>query len=527
MPFNLAKPRTPIRIAPTIAFASALLAVSLTPTAASAQNLWQQEIDFDLLLADEGANIADGTGLHVTQVEAPENGHYAPSLSDGSFAGKTLTLRSGNTGGSSNHAGNVGRYYFGKGGFNQVSLAPEINNIDLYSFSGWNGSGYLQPSGLAAPPPVSPNLSRVATHAYNDATSNDRTKRIDYLIETDDFIQVVFSDGGSATSTVDGFGAAFNTIAVGRFDGTNAGGGTSPVFGYPDGRHKPDLVATHGASDSIGIVGGASALLISLGADASLSNGSYVGPRTGLTLQHAQTSESVKAALMAGANRTVTADEDLWSGSPITDYRASATNQTANGLDGRYGAGRLNINKSHKIIQGGEQDSLEDTPLTAGTIGAFGFDYDDSFGGAALSNATASYRFATVADGGRLTSTLAWNVPIDYDTDGSFTLTSTPDFNQLELLLFDVTPLTGDTLNPVASSSSIVDNTQTIWQELDGDREFLLQVRAIDGQLPFSQDYSLAWQIDGWAAPSEVPEPGTLAALLAGLALASTRRRRW
>src|SRR5690606_24330375 len=127
-------------------------------------------------------------------------------------------------------------------------------------------------------------------------------------------------------------------------------------------------------------------------------------------------------------------------------------------------AGRLNINQSYKIIQGGEQDSGEDAVAgpQAGHIAAYGFDYDPGFGGAEGNNATASYYFGTLAGGGKLTSTLAWNVPVTFAA-GTFDPTAAPDFHSMELLLFDVT---AGGLTPVASSSSLVDNTQSLWLDL-------------------------------------------------------------
>ena len=510
----------PSRVAIASGLLATLMLVCGVALPAAAQNNWQKEIDFDLLKADEGTNLATGAGLSVTQVETFMGGHYLPSTTGPDVAGKTFTVRSGTTGGTSSHATTVGRYFYARDNFTQVSVAPQISNVDLYSATSWLTGGYLTADTNLNPPPVSPNRSRVASHAYLPGTNTSQTERVDYLVDTDDFIQVT----AGANATVTGIATSFNSIAVGHVNpALNGPNGTDPaLFGYPAGRHKPDLVATHGTSDAIGIISGSAGLLIDLGSRAALSDGSYVSPRTGTTIRHAQTSETVKAALMAGANRVVTADEDLWSGVPITDYRTAAGNRTANGLDTRFGAGRLNINQSYKIIQGGEQASLEDAPLTAGAVAAYGFDYDPTFGGADASNTTASYRFGTVAEGGTLTTTLAWNVPIVFDSN--FALNATPDFNRIELLLFD---LTAGTPALVANSSSAIDNTQSLWQDLAGDSQYLLQVRAIDGQSPFDQDYSLAWRVDGWAPALDVavPEPTAAACLLLGAVALLGRRR--
>jgi len=66
---------------------------------------------------------------------------------------------------------------------------------------------------------------------------------------------------------------------------------------------------------------------------------------------------------MAGADRvtrnSTTAD--------LGRYRDTEANQTANGLDRRYGAGQLNIQNSYHIITAGEQNSAEDGGPGAGT----------------------------------------------------------------------------------------------------------------------------------------------------------------
>ena len=85
-------------------------------------------------------------------------------------------------------------------------------------------------------------------------------------------------------------------------------------------------------------------MLTLLGPDGSTSN------RNGAVIYNAERSETIKAALMAGASRftfntSTTAN--------VEDYRVAAANQTDNGLDWRYGAGQLNINNSYNILAAG------------------------------------------------------------------------------------------------------------------------------------------------------------------------------
>jgi hypothetical protein len=508
--------------------AAAVLVAAFTSTAFAADVVnWQHEIGYGLLIDEYGAALKTGAGVPVTLVEAG----YAPKIymPDGvtlepRFAGKTFSFRSG-TPVFSDHATNVAAYFFSNhspGTFTQRSLARGVTSIDLYS-TGWLDSHYLRNDAGLSPPPVSPNHSRVASHAYHLSSTTglvNYMRRIDYLTHTDDYLHFVASTGGSGS--VQSLAASYNAVAVGHPSGLNAEGGTVGLYAYPEGRHKPDIVVTHTTSDSIGIISGAAAMLIELGADPALSNGAYTSPRTGQTIRHAQTSETIKAALMAGAMRHTTYVP--WTGHAITTYRDTEAHRTDNGLDTRYGAGRLNVQHSYKIIAAGEQDSAQDaaTSPTAGHIGAYGFDYDPAFGGAAGSNAVASYRFATAPDGGNLTATLAWNAGITYTVGGSFDLTANTLFHAIELLLYDVTDAAPVL---VASSSSAIDNTQSLWQDLPGERQYLMQVQPLAGQEAFVWDYALAWRIDGWAAAA-IPEPASAALLWIGLAGMLYRPRR-
>lgn len=502
---------------------TAILVSAALSATAEAQTFagWLNEIDFDRLASEYAGTQANGSNVNVTIVETEDSDvpglNYYPDITDARFAGKTMTARTGSYSVASGHATRVGAFFFGSPpGFSQRSVAPGISNVDMYTFQ-WESAFFLSPG--TPPPLMSPNQSRVASHAYGSTATLNVLRRIDWVVENDDFLQVVGSQ------SVSNHGNGFNSIAVAptagisgvALNGTAAVGTGNP---YVAGRYRPDVTGPHGTtSDSIGAVAGVTALLVSRGkADASLSDHSYVA-RPGYTVRSAETSEVVKAALMAGALRHTTGNSFIGN---ISNYRTDAANRTANGLDKRYGAGMVNVYNSYKIIDAGEQASVEDavTSPTAGHIGEYGFDYDDSFGGAGGSNAASSYRFATVAGGGTLTATLAWNLNVAF-TSGSFDANATPLLHAMELALFDVT---NGTPTLVASSSSAIDNTQSIWQSLAGDREYLMQVRPLSGQGAFDWDYGLAWRIDGWEAAA-VPEPAGVLALLAALPLLLRRSR--
>ncbi len=209
---------------------------------------------------------------------------------------------------------------------------------------------------------------------------------------------------------------------------------------------------------------------------------------------------------MAGADRVTnnSTNPDLNTPKDITDYRVDPANQSANGLDVRFGAGQLNIYNSFHILTAGEQNSAEDDATGGGSIGANGFDYDPSFGGAGKgrgSNETGSYTFSTGASPVILTAALAWNVRVANGQGNSFPGAAT--LHDMDLRLFDETS-GGHVL--VVDSVSAVDNTENIWILLDAGRDYLLEVTPKAGQGSFEWDYALAWQM---TIPVDTDSDGT------------------
>jgi hypothetical protein len=202
-----------------------------------------------------------------------------------------------------------------------------------------------------------------------------------------------------------------------------------------------------------------------------------------ISIYNAERAEVIKAVLMAGADRQTSNT----TGADITDYRVASTNQSANGLDKRFGAGQLNIYNSYHVLAAGEQNSAEDYPSGGGTIASLGFDYDPQFGGADGTNNAATYNFSTGTGGAQLYATLAWHMDIAGGSGPNFSGAAT--LHDLDLFLYDVTA------SPVlvASSESLIDNTETLWETLDAGRNYRLQV-VPKGSLNW--DYALAWRIE-------------------------------
>jgi len=143
------------------------------------------------------------------------------------------------------------------------------------------------------------------------------------------------------------------------------------------------------------------------------------------------------------------------------------------------------------VIAAGEQNSIEDQASGSGLIGLTGFDYDPAFGGSNGSNTTATYYFAQTSGPARLTVALVWNLSVAGGTPNNFDGTAT--LYDLDLQLYDVTDPANWVL--VASSASTNENTENLWLQLNGGRDYALRVKPGAGQAAFKWDYGLAWQL--------------------------------
>jgi hypothetical protein len=487
--------------------------------AVAAQASYIDLIGYPELQAELGASVPTGTGVAVMQIEgADTSSRYMPNTAHAEFVGKTITNATGTSTATSSHAQQVGLNFYG----NTTSIAPGITSITVYEVNDWLESGFLN---YGVVPATLPDYStcRIANHSWASSvgtSSGDANilRRVDYLVETDDFIQVVGVSNILAAGDPNEplLSDAYNAIAVGVTNGKHAMGTTAVDGTYVAGRTKPDLVAPGESPTNTSVrtswatamVSAAAALLVETGhTQTGLSNGSYTSPRSALTIYHAETAEVVKAVLMAGADRTTANGR----GAEITNY----TVNTSNGLDSRYGAGQVNIYNSYHILTGGEHDSLQDGDATA--IGHYGFDYDPAFGGASGSNSTGSYvftaGFASLAR--EIFACLVWNIDISASTGpGPTNPVGTATLYNLDLKLYDVT--TGGTL--VAYSTSTLDNTENLWFLLTDSHTYRMDVVPGSGQSAFLWDYGLAWRI--------VPEPASAFLLLAGVAVPMLLRRR-
>lgn len=428
---------------------------------------------------------------------------FMPNPSNPDFAGKTLAPVGGNPSGSySDHATTVGTLFYGTTG----SMAPGIGTVDVYEADNWINSLYNATTGKATV-----STDRVLNHSWvgggADAASDGTILRlVDRQTALNETIQVTGLTNGPGTSPLLG-GSTYNIIAVGRTDGYDQQGSVAVDAIYGAGRTVPTLVTPMGTtSAATPLVSAAAALLVQTGHTGAASLSSWSTYIAGVgTVCDAERSVTIKAALMAGADRE-TANTSTTAN--ITDYR-SAGNETANGLDSRYGAGQLNVQNSYQIIAGGEQRSLQNG---GGDIRSRGFDYN-TFGVLAGNAGHASYAFTATHNNVTLFASLVWNLSVSNDASLTATL------HHLNLSLFDVTQNA-----IVAQSAGPLDNTQNLFFKLLlGDR-YEMRVGTNEGGT-FSQEYALAWRMDAAPAPVPVPAAAWLFATGALGMLPFTRRR--
>jgi len=517
------------------------LFVAFLMNAQLASATYDNLIGYPELQALLGAGIPTGSGISVHHVEAPvgsgsQAGNYAADPNTADFSGKSfsnVTQVSGVTQGTlgpSNHARGVGLNFYG----NSISIAPEISTIQSYETNHWLG---FSVSGSSATPHASGFLNtlrggatlpkttsaRIANHSWigefsTSSVNSEVLRRFDFVIEQDDFLNFVGIQNGTAADRAL-LKSAFNEIAVGMTNGNHVESTLGVDSTYTAGRVAPNVVApglnvsnssttTSLATPMASAVG---ALLLETAQDSGLSNGSITN-RT-RTINHAETSEVIKAVLMAGADRAV----DNAVGDDLTDYVID----TGNNLDLDYGAGQVNVFHSYNIIAAGEHDSDQD--LGSGLdIGSLGWDYDANFGGENSTNSRGSYFFTADNSDDVLHATLAWNI----DVSGFSASAASATLHDLNLLLIDVTnDLVLTDLG--ASSLSTDQNTENIFYDgLVAGNRYEIRVEAASGQLDFDWDYGLAWRIDPWTA-NQVPEPTSATiSLLGALSVFALGRQR-
>ena len=444
----------------------------------------KQDLGYTELASVLGASLPDGATVAVLQVEAGDN--FAPDTANTQFVGKTFQdLSDPVSAAPSGHATGVGYKFYGL----TSSMTPAITDITIYGVDSFLFD-FLNFGTSASPESLT---SRVANHSwvgghFVDSDNNEvlsstsnALRRIDWLADEDEFIQVVAPNNG--TSGIKPLlTTGYNVITVGRTDGSHLTSVSTIDNVYVADRSAIHLVVPESATSRTAPYAASSAVIMIEAAheNTAWSQGS-TNNRNGAVIYNAERSETIKAALLAGASRFTF---NTSTSANIEDYRVDAANQTDNGLDWRYGAGQLNINNSYKILAAGEQASIQEGGDAI--VLMEGFDYVPKFGGRRGSDTLAEYNLGTAAGNQFFAASLVWNLDVGGGTSFFSSLATLRDLN---LYLVDTT---GGVDTIVASSLSSIDNTENVWFELTAGRDY--QIRVESEGADFEWDYSVAWQ---------------------------------
>jgi hypothetical protein len=470
---------------------------------------YKDDIGYTRLQAELGTAAPSGAGVTVAHVE-----YSQPDPNDTEFIGKHFTWATGPDS-KSGHATATARYLFGQ----WTSIAPGVTQVIRYDADGWVFAP-TWPSGHSSsvlnyptPGPAirggllpAANPSRVGSHSYLQTGYSGSLRRLDWYVASEEALQFVGMNNGSG-SWSGGLPIAFNHMTVGRSDGRHGSGARTRLSSpdpsealYLPGPTGPALVVPMSAtSASVPVAAAAAVLMIQTGHDDPALSTDPVEQsttnRAGMLIRNAERAEVIKAALMAGADRTArytTADGAKMAYMPA--YRHSVANQTANGLDAILGAGQLNVYNAYQVIAASEQNSSEDGGPGSKSVGSRGFDYDPAFGGLDGSNAVATYVVPMATTPRLLTATLAWNIAITGGTaDAPEIFDGATALHDLDLSLADRT----DPGRPatVAVSNSATRNTESLWLVLQPNHRYSLVVERAADSPEFKWDYGLAWQL--------------------------------
>ena len=254
---------------------------------------FRDDVGYTALVNQLGSGvIVDGSSVAVLQVEAGQA--YFPDIADAEFLASNtpktfVNLDMNIDNAQSNHATSVGRNFYG----NNSSLTPEVNDIGIYSADAFLSEALKNTGSNVGIP--SDSQRRVVNHSWvggfysfsngdNDVNNTSKAlKRLDWLIDHDDIIQVVGTNNGSFSQPL--LGSALNVITVGRTYGNHADT-TIPVDSfYVSARPAIHLVAPQTTvSTATASVASAAVLLIDLGGQNPNWSSSFTTNRAGSTI---------------------------------------------------------------------------------------------------------------------------------------------------------------------------------------------------------------------------------------------------
>lgn len=456
----------------------AVIAALAAPTAAIAQ------AGYDELVKRLGSDaVPTGAEVVVGQVEALNgSGNYRPNPIHEEFKGKTITLLSGPSS-NSGHATTVGRNFYGL----DTSIAPGIPSIFVWEVNDWLTNELRFTAGNLTPPLITPEGIKIVNHSWvgnGGPDNNSILRRADFLASRDDVLLVVGVNNEAAQQPL--LSHMFNGITVGVESGDHAIAPTISGVDAP-GRMKPEIVAPGNLTSwSTPVAAAAVALLVETARTDPLLMGN----------PNAERIEVLKAALLAGADHG-----PKWTNNPATSGPDRGV--TAQPIDEVFGAGAVNVNRSHFILTGGQQPGEARVPAQA-DLANVGWDLS-----ALLPGESRYWRFALNAPATEISILTTWHRVVVPTNMSSWYL---PQFD-LELWRIDETgqavPLVGDDNARYFAagnvvSESVVDNVEHLFVRDLAPGEYVFELRRTDS-VPVAHEAAVAWIM-----PEAVSVPGDL-----------------
>ncbi len=479
-----------VRRSPRAGLAFARLAFLASHRPASAT--WQDDIGYNYLKSLLGASLPNGAGTSVSQIEAPVdlNNTYLPSAdpnpTTGNYAGKEFHFNSG-AAAQSWHANTVATCFYGL--FTDAaistycSVAPQAGNgpltyIDCYEAGNWLDVPFMNVDQTATP---FHETNAVTNHSWiadpDPATFplalvNDSMRRIDYSIDTDDYLCVVGMTNYSVSAVPHLLASCYNVLAIGLSNGEH-GTGTTPADIDGGGRAKPDLTMPAPLFRTSYATGAASSCTAFLWSAANATP----------ALNAATTSEVLRALLYCGATKNHLTAKNATSGL-YEPYTWSHT--VTRPFDVHYGTGEINLARSYRALTAGKQSPNS-------TIGLRGWDYDPTV---LATGASRSYTLVIPSGciGSEVSIALVWNRRMT-GTNGAktqFTTGPTPRLPDLSLTLTNGASTVAESRS--GDSGSPPTTVEYLYvRDLAAGSYTLTVSNAASGS--FSTDYGLAWHV--------------------------------
>ncbi|MGB8168094.1 MAG: hypothetical protein WCF18_11425 [Chthoniobacteraceae bacterium] len=432
------------------------LGAALAFGTAMARAGYKDDIGYTKLQLELGAAMPTGSGVGVSQSEAPLNTtppfSYLPDTALPEFSGKTFSILSG-SGGVSGHATGVGQYFYGS----DTSVAPGITSIHSYEANGWINTDFLNFETTSAPRSETQkveNNSWIGSFDNVGTRDQEALRRFDFAIQRDNFLAVSGLNNGSGNTVPALMASSYNGLVVGLTSGDHSSGQTAADG---SGRIKPDIVCQppeNLTSFATPVIAAAGALLVQKAMSAT-------------ALNSAANSEALKALLMAGATK-----------SQIPSWNRPANSTQP--MDLHYGAGQLNVFNSYHILVAGRQAASNSVPVKAR-----GWDFTD-----VASTTTRAYFFDIAAGDTSpgFSAVLTWNRAIADTVSGPLWGSPSSTLRNLFLKLYAASGFTRGTL--IDSSVSTIDNVQLLYQPNLPPGRYALEVSSTSTA---ATEYGLAW----------------------------------